>query len=200
MEQKCEEISHDIQENMKKYTSNYQEISQIVIDNFCSVEPPEIESNAAKTRGISFKHDTLGKVTSAKSVKPGNISLNWKKLLLSGAESTFHTMACISNPILIPLAAIIIWNKIWTNLQIDLDQRHATVLWTMWHNCDNNKKIDKIDLLSLVNEECQKFNIPILHEKELSDICHDLERIKCIEDVDQSKRWFLIEKANIPYL
>jgi len=199
LKQKQGEIFHEIEGSIEGYTQNPEDIAEILMKNFCLIDPPEKEHKPIKVRSVSFKQDSSGAIKSAISLKPGNITLNWKKLLISGAESTFPTIACVSNPILIPLAAIIIWNKIWAGIHIDLDQQHAFILWTMWHNCNDSQIIKMDSIPNLVKTECENQNVPLMNDKELSAILNDLEKIKCIKRSDDGAHWYLIEKAEIPY-
>lgn len=48
------------------------------------------------------------------SIKPGNIILNWRKLLIDGAESVLTIMGAASIPWMIPLAGIVVWNSVYS--------------------------------------------------------------------------------------
>lgn len=139
-----------------------------------------------------------GGVGGGRSLKPGNIWLNWKKLLIVGSESILTIAGAASVPWLIPLAGLVVWNKVWSLLTIEIDERHAAVIWTLWKNRDKEDRIEHDKILNLVNEELIKYNRLPMDEKELNNILSDLEKMECIEK-DEKNKWWLREWVKTVY-
>ena len=177
---------------LKYNIENIDEISKRIVDEFADISPPEIDTTI---HFVTMKHWSRG----AKSSKPGNIWLNWRKLLIEGAESILTITGVVSFPWLTPLAGLIVWNKVWSLLNIKIDERHAVVIWVMWHNRDEENCIEEEKILGLVNEELEKYNRPKMSQKELEDILKDLEEMQCIEKIQDKNKWWLREWVKTVY-
>jgi hypothetical protein len=108
---------------------------------------------------------------------------------VDGSESILTVVGAISIPWLIPLAALVVWNKIWSLCNVEVSERHAAVVWTMWHNRDKDNCIEPSTVVKLVNSELLKYNRHKMNRKELNQIQKDLENMQCIEKSDSGKWW-----------
>jgi hypothetical protein len=168
------------------------EIVEKIIDSFCVIRPPEIEYTTG------FMTMDAGGMGGGRSSKPGNIWLNWRKLVVGGAESILTAAGAVSIPWLVPLAGLVIWNKAWSVLNIEIDERHAVVIWNMWKNKDEEDCIEDEKILPLVNKELSRYNRPIMNAEELGRILKNLERMECIEKSEKEK-WWLREWVKATY-
>ena len=151
-EEKKQEIFEIAQNTIAPYFSNPEQLSRKIIEHFCRIAPPEIDTTIHLITNI--KPGGLG---GAKSSKPGNIWLNWRKLLIDGAESILTIVGAVAVPWLIPLAGLVVWNKVWSLASIKIDERHAAVIWTMWKNRDEENCIENDKILDLVNKELSEY-------------------------------------------
>lgn len=193
VEEKKQELLEIAKNIIAPYFSNSEQASIEIIDHFCEITPPEIVDEKYFLTNIK-----PGGIGGAKSSKPGNILLNWRKLLINGSESILTIAGVIAVPWLIPLAGLIIWDKICSLSNIKIDERHAAVIWTMWHNRDKENCIKKSEVLDLVNKDLSKYNHPKMNEEELNDILKDLEAMETIESTEENK-WWLREWVKVPY-
>ena len=194
-EEKRKELLKSVQDSIKMPSlsdQNCAKISEQIINNFTDITPPEIE--------ISFDLVIMrkGGMGGGRSNKPGNILLNWKKLLVNGSESILTIVGANAVPWLIPLAALIVWDKIYSASTIEISERHATLIWTLWKNCDEKKCIEYKLIKDLVNWELGRYNRPKLEQKELDMLLKDLEKIECIEETDENK-WWLREWVKVTF-
>ena len=181
---------------------NKDEIVENIFEEFVDVTQPKIEIHSDRN---SENNNMMGYITFFKgwdtrgvvSVKPGNILLNWKKLLIDSAESILTLYGLKSNPWLISLAGLIIWNRIYSLLNIKLSERHAVVIWVMWRNRDEYDSIENKCIKKYVNEELKNFKMKEMSEEELSEILNDLQKMKCIKKYGDKYR--LVEKVKIEY-
>ena len=67
------------------------------------------------------------------SKKFGNILLNWKKLLIANSEGALTIIGAISFPCLIPLAALVVWSRVYPLVKVKLNQKHAIVILALWN-------------------------------------------------------------------
>jgi len=192
VEAKRREIIKIVKNTIAPHFSNPDQLSIKIIDHFCEITPPEIDTTIYL---LTIKPGGLG---GARSSKLGNIRLNWKKLLIDGSEIILTISGAVVSPWLIPLAGLVVWNKVWSLLSIDIDERHAAVIWTMWKNRDDENCIENDKVLDLVNKELSEYNRPKMTEKELKDILKDLEEMECIERTEKNK-WWLREWVKTTY-
>ena len=83
-EAKKQEILEIAKNTIAPHFPNPDQLSIEIIDYFCEITPPEIEIDTTIHLLTGIKPRGLG---GARSIKPGNIWLNWRKLLIDGSES-----------------------------------------------------------------------------------------------------------------
>jgi len=196
LEKRAEEKKQEILEIAKDRIANYSpiadELARKVFDSFCVITPPETDD---RWYLITTRPGGIG---GGRSSKPGNIWLNWRKLLIDSAESILTVVGAIAIPWLIPLAGLIVWNKVWALSNLEMDERHAATIWTMWKNRDKENRIEHDIILNLVNEELSKYKRSPMGEEELKNILNDLEKMECIEK-DEKNKWWLREWVKTTY-
>jgi hypothetical protein len=178
---KYEELVQIVNSTISSHTSQSEQISRKIVSNFSSITPPEIQS------GFELSILEQGGIGGGRNIKPGNILLNWKRLLIDSADIALTISGSISIPWLVPLAGLVVWNKIWSLLNIEIDERHAVVLWTMWQNKDDENKIERKEILKQTNKTLRKHNRREMNKAELKLILDDLERMQCIERSNHDK-------------
>ncbi|MEI8201755.1 MAG: hypothetical protein WCH34_02010 [Bacteroidota bacterium] len=133
---------------------------------------------------------------SGKTIKIKNAFLNMKKLLIDSAEIALTISEVIATPYFIPLAALIIWNKAYSNIKIDLDQNHAIAIKLMWENRDIEKDwINENKAFDLFNQNRKERNQNSYILDDFITILTDLDKMQCIKKIS-SDIW-LIEEVKI---
>lgn len=193
-EEKRKEITRIVIDIIQIYDiQNKTEIASKIINHFLDITPPEMEPC------LYFITIGEGGLGGGRSIKPGNIWLNWKKLLVDGIESILTIVGAVATPWLVPLAGLVVWNKICSALTIEITERHAAVVWAMWMNRDKENCVKDEVILDLVNKELSKYNRSEMSRRELDKILKELEKMKCIERTDENK-WWLRERVKITYV
>lgn len=182
-------MSSEITDSLIEITSNEYEYSICPI----KITPPECE--VSSNRVITLQDDFTG---GAKSTKLGNIKLDLKKLCILSSESIFPIVAATHMPWLIPFAVIVTCNRFWSLQNIQIIERDAAVIWTMWKNRDPEDCIKAKIILDSVNKELLDCARPPMSQKELEVIIKNLEKIKIIEKVDENTLR-LIEEVKVTY-
>ena len=121
--------------------------------------------------------------------KPGNILLNWRRLVRDTADLVLTGAGTIATPWLIPVAALSIFNKLWAHSKIELTREQAACLFAMWHQCDEDHKIQVDQALAECSNLFSVFKWPVLEQAQFKVILHDLESIRCIEMSESSTIW-----------
>jgi hypothetical protein len=197
LEERAKEKRKELTDIVKDVIQNYdiqnkEKIASEIIDHFLNITPPEME---LRMEILTLKQGGVG---GGSSTKPGNIWLNWRKLLVEGSESILTFIGAVAVPWLIPFAGLVVWNKIWSMLTIEITERHSVVIWTMWLNRDSENCIEGQLILDLVNKELSKYNRPQMNQQELDMLLKDLEKMKCIEKTEENK-WWLREWVKVVY-
>lgn len=195
LEKKIDTIE-SLNDKMAKLAPVSIEEIKLIVDKFCEFSPPvELASSGTSFHLIhSFNPGGIG---GAKSIKPGNILFNWKKLFTLSASSTFSTLSASAHPYLIPLAALMIWIHLWSQMNIKLSERHAALIWSLWTNCRDNLSMKVEDLLEALNENFARYDRPNVKSTELLSLIDDLEKIRCLK-VRQNVIW-LTENVRLDY-
>ena len=97
----------------------------------------------------------------------------------------------IAKPWTVPLAALVLWDAVWSRLEVDIQEREASVIWAMWVNRDEKGTVSKARLLALVNSERAQYGRLSLSEAELKDAVALLEKMGWFKQskTDQSMWW-----------
>jgi len=197
LEERAEEKRKELTDIVKGVIQNYdiqnkEEISSRIVNHFSNITPPEMDLT---THFITIRQ---GGLRGGSSTKPGNIWLNWRKLLLGASESILTVAGAVAVPWLIPLAGLVVWNKIWSVSIVDITERHAVVIWIMWLNKDLENCVKGRAILNLVNKELSEYNRPKMNRRELDMLLEDLKKMKCIEETEKNK-WRLRELVKVVY-
>jgi hypothetical protein len=126
--------------------SESREVAARVVDAFCRITLPQ--DPPVPLEYITADH---GGSRGGQTRKPGNIFLNWRKLLSEFGDVVLTVAGATSVPKLIPFAALSIWNKLWSNSAISLAPEQATALLAMWHRRDGNNRIERTTAYQEIN-------------------------------------------------
>jgi hypothetical protein len=131
-------------------------------------------------------------------VKPGNITLDLKKLakFISGALRS--GISAVQAPIFIPMIAFDLWDSLSDMLRVPLSRVDAVVLWILLLGCDERQHVDCADLLGRVNSELLLQEAPQIESDALATSVENLERIGIVERLGPN-RWHLKEPVGLQY-
>jgi hypothetical protein len=141
-----------------------------------------------------------GGTSGGSSVKPGNIRLNLGKLVRAIASGTLTIVGAMAAPWTLVIGALITWDSLWSCLNLDLTEQHASVIYAMWLARDDRATVAKSDVVRLVNTERVARGTQPLSYQEISRVINDLNAMRCIQQskTDES-RWWLREWVRIQY-
>jgi hypothetical protein len=173
--------------------SNLRTTTKHIVSNFCAITPPEVdETMYMLTLSAAGRHG-------GSTTKPGNLLLNFRKLVAAVGAGGL-TLAGILGPWTGILAALVLWDLLYSQLKVNLSEREAAVLLAMWKNCDLNNQIEQEAIFRTVNETLTRNGRHMLSEEELSDSLKTLEKMSCIQRVASiENRWWLRESVRVPY-
>jgi len=167
------------------------QIAAEIVNNFTRITSPEPPEH--KMHMMTIRHFSGG--FSGKSLKPGNIVLNMSKIMYAvtnGALAFSGAMTgAISPRIACVLAGILLWKDLYSSAKVDLSEREALLLYTMWCEKDKDNCVPKENLYVKTNEIATAFNGRELSESEFIDCLNKLCKISCITPLrsDESKWW-----------
>lgn len=146
--------------------------------SFIEVTPPEEEPPMNHIMTM----DSLNNYRRGSTTKPGNIKLNWKKLMLTIPSAT-QLVASIAydNSILKVCAALQLWNSIWNAFTIKISKEEAIVIVALWKNCNSEHKISLDEGFIVSKKLFEAYGEPELSFKKYNKIIDSLIRIESIE-------------------
>jgi hypothetical protein len=123
-----------------------------LVESFVTITAPESEPLLI---GL-FVMDTGGR-SGGQSRKPGNLMLNMRTLTGVLAKGAMTLVTVYKTPWAAPFAALVLWNEIWAGMTVDVAEREAIVMWTMWTNRDDEGCVAHAPLPTLVNAELGRY-------------------------------------------
>lgn len=122
---------------------------------------------------------------SGQSRKPGNILLNWRKLIDILPDVTIAGAGAVGAPVwLTPLIALYVWNKLWNGAEEQLSDVEATTILALWKNRSGQNKIDSEVGFAATNKLRSTLNFRVLERVEFETTLNRLLDLKCIEIED----------------
>lgn len=165
------------------------------VDKCLKITPPEKEE--VRLYLMTMQPGGRG---GGRSAKAGNIQLNIQKLITAIAGGVIAVAGAVTTPWTLPFAAIIIWDSIYSGTNIEISEREAVVLWTLWKNRDPKNCVSSNGLLELVNSELTAYGRHAMSEQELIDCLDNLQRIKSVKKVkDEASKLWLCEWVRVGY-
>lgn len=202
---KKEELIRVAEESLLKYlqssdggdSAQAKLIATETINHFAKITPPEQEHPTFKFELLRMDSGGRG---GAQSVKAGNLLLNMHKLVTAVAGGVLAVAGIAGAPWTAPFAAIMVWESVWSGLKIDISEREAAVLWTLWTNSDGSKHVPADGLLDSVNSELAAYGRSAISQQELEDSLEALRRINCIDRSGSDRpTWWLREWVEVGY-
>jgi hypothetical protein len=133
----------------------------------------------------------------AKSRKPGNITLNWRRLFELIPDVTIAGASAAESMWLIPFAALYVWMKLWKAAAVNIEERDAFVLYSLWLNRNERKRIAEDEAFSMTKSLAEKHDLPAITKKNFAQAIDKLLSLDCIE-IDEGVIW-LREWVRVTY-
>ena len=152
-----------------------------LVDAFARVTPPEEPEFAIEKITISSIHDT----PKATSRKPGNVLLNWRKLLEIVPDVSLAGLGAATLPVAPEvaffLAALYIWNKVWRGAIEEFSDVEAVTILALWEHKNGKNKISEQEGFTKTNEVRGRYELPPLTANQYASAINRLVSIECIE-------------------
>jgi hypothetical protein len=118
---------------------------------------------------------------SGKSVKPGNIRLNWKRVLSSTPDIGMTGFEVHEHHWLVFFAAYTLWEKLLSIATSPLSKDRAITLGALWSVVPLRKTYSEEDALKIVNDFRSQRSMAKLDAPKFAKIVEALDRMECIE-------------------
>ncbi len=151
------------------------------VEAFTDVTPPE---EPEVTIGlVTIK--SLYTAPKAQSRKPGNVLLNWQRLVDIVPDVSLAGLGAATLPIApawsAVLAGLYVWNKIWRGSVEEFTDSEAVAVLALWKNRTEENKISEVDGFSKTNEIRASYSLPPLTNGQFATVIDRLVQIRCIE-------------------
>lgn len=150
----------------------------LVKSGFISISPPLEEPPMMQFLTM----DSLRNYKNGRSIKPGNILLNIRKLIESIPEviSIGAGMVC-DNHIVTVCGALSLWLKLRDIATINISKEQAFVVVALWRNCNPNHEISLDDGYIATNNLFKQYGEPEITNLKYNMIIDSLVKMECIE-------------------
>jgi hypothetical protein len=152
-----------------------------VLDAFSRVTPPEEPEFTIGLITINSLHTS----PKAQSRKPGNVVLNWRKLIDIVPDVSLAGLGAATLPIApawsAVLAALYIWNKVWRGSFEEFSDAEAVAILALWKNRDGEAKISEADGFAKTNDLRATYSLAPLTLGQFTSVIDRLIQIDCIE-------------------
>jgi len=116
------------------------------------------------------------------SRKPGNIYLDWEKLIEIVPEVTLAASGGATLPYWAwPLIGLYIWNRLWCGAEEDLSEAEATIIYALWKNKNGHNQISEDDGYTKTNSIRDQQGMLGLSRSQYNAAINHLLQMSCIE-------------------
>lgn len=153
----------------------------LVVKAFSQVTPPEEPELTLELITISSLYTS----PKARSRKPGNILLNWRKLVDIVPDVSLAGLGAATLPIGAAwssvLAGLYVWNKIWRGAVEELTDAEAVTILALWKHRNGENKISEEAGFNKTNELRANYSLPPLTMGQFASVIDRLKDMRCIE-------------------
>ena len=155
-----------------------------LVDSLCRLSPPQdpptvIEMITVRSMGAS----------GGRSRKPGNIVVNFRHLVGDFGDIGLAASAGAADKILIPLAALAIWSKVWNRSAIELTPEQAGLVYAMWLSRDSENLIPRDEAFEMFKLLCKNQRLPDPSEETFESALAALISFGSVEWHKSGKIW-----------
>lgn len=175
---------HELQEEICEYlklsgnSDNNTDLANAIIKKYVRITPPEKEQMYLHM--VTMDH--ISGRNGGRSVKAGNIRLNMNNLMEAISGGVFTVMSVNDQHWAIPFAALLLWNSLWRNLEIALNESDVIILVVL-HKVMKNKLVTMPydEILLNVNKRMEMYEMNLLSKKDLEFSINKLDSINSID-------------------
>lgn len=156
-------------------------VRERVLAAFSRVTPPEEPETTIGLVTIS----SLYRTPKAESRKPGNVVLNWQKLIDIVPDISLAGLGAATLPVSPVIASLLaglyVWNKLWRGSVEEFSDVEAVTILALWQNRNSENKINEQDGFAKTNELRATYSLPPLSQAQYAAAINRLVEIDCVE-------------------
>jgi len=158
-----------------------EEVRLRLVDAFARITPPEAPDFTIGLITINSLFDS----PKARSRKPGNLVLNWRKLLDIVPDISLAGLGAASLPVAPQIAIVIvglyIWNKVWRGTVEEFSDIEAVTMLALWKHRNDKCKIAEPEGYKHVAELMADYALTPLTRVQYASAINRLVQLDCIE-------------------
>ncbi len=177
LQAKKEELTELASEVLNRLGDPRLDLADKAVEAFTRLTPPVEPEPVVKMITLGSFGDEGGT-----SRKPGNIFLNWRKLMDIVPDATIAAAGAMTSPAwLLPLIGLYVWNKLWRGAEEDLTNVEACIIYALWKSKDGRNRISEADGFAVTNALRAHCALPQLTPAEYNKAINRLLAMGCIE-------------------
>ena len=167
--------------------------------HFANVTPPSVDVDI-ELPPLEMMTVRPGGRGGGVTTKPGNVVLNWRKLITAIASGALTIAGTAAMPWMLVVGALVTWDRVYSSAQLEINEVQACVAWSLWVSRDAASTVAKSEVFDVVNRERDNFGQQQLSVKEVDYALRDLERMGCIhQSRSDPDSWWLREWVRVRY-
>lgn len=155
-----------------------------LVDAFARVTPPAEPEVTLKLITISSLYDA----PKASSRKPGNVVLNWRKLLDIVPDVSLAGLGAATLPVApqvaVVLAGLYVWNKLWRGAVEEFSDVEAVTILALWEHRNGKNRIPEQEGFVKTNEVRVRYALSPLTQGQYASAVSRLAALQCVEIED----------------
>lgn len=192
LDEEKQKLNRLAQEAIPQELARREDLAEEIIRIFVNLTPPESPPTIMENITISS-----GGLRGGYSRKPGNLVMNWEKLLKLVPDLVISLVG-FSGPVwLIPFVGLHVWSTLWSESKVELDPNHAMALLAMWQNKDEKNKISEQDAFTAVNRYLSESGMRTITDRQFAAVIDQLAALDCVK-LEEGVIW-LREWVNTSY-
>ncbi len=173
-----EDLKSQLAQHLVGQVSEPDSFAIAVLQSFARIKDSEIQGEL-NTNAEVLRPDGPGGGTI--SFKPGNIRLNWRKLLEKIPELVLTGAGVAAQPWLIFFAGLYLWNVVWSLAKIEIRPEQAMTMFALWKDGRPSRRFPEAEALDIVNAFRVKNEHTAFTTSQFAYVVNELVALDCIE-------------------
>lgn len=149
-------------------------LAELLLRSFVSHREPETT--------VHIELITLHSSGRGVSRKPGNFTLNWRRLFDNVPDIAIASVGGVASGAFVRgLIGLYVWNKVWRSMEEDIDEAEASIIESLWIGGAKDRDVSESDAFQLTNATRERRGLPHLDQRAFTIGVNRLVELQCLK-------------------